>query len=589
MALAPDPSVGSDRDDREDGPDHGISDLGILLAALTVGAGIIHLAVALQHAGTGAWIDPVGFALVGWVQVLLAAMLLVRKGGRSTVLIAGAVNAAAVVVWAASRTVGLPFGSHAEVVEAVGLLDGICAGIEVVAVLVAVSAAFAPRRSGAGRVLAAVGAVAVVALVTFGLVAPGDEGVDAGAVGGHVHAGGSDDASHAGAMAVTDRTRCDLGFNPRSYWTEAAAMGVDTYGGGTMAMTGSAPGASAPRTAPDDGRGSAGLDRLVAATSRADSGGEMDAAGLVAALAGASEEDHAAWTAYMRRRAAATGGAHSHGAATTTTVAPPTTTLAPTTSKPVGLAGQLLEGRSAGPVSGIPAPSPAAAPDDNGGHGGHIGPQPWTAMVDQEQCVQLAEELAEARKVALSMPTAASAMAAGYVRVTPYVDGIAAHYMKFSEVDDEFHLDRPEMVLYDGNGPDAHVVGLSYYILHPGDAEPNQGFTGDEDHYHRHVGLCVARDRGVIGDSTTSAADCAARGGIKAGGGSGWMSHVWVVPGCESPWGVFSGANPILDPALSASSGTNDGGCAGSAARSRYDLRPGTRASVRAASRSRGG
>jgi hypothetical protein len=25
------------------------------------------------------------------------------------------------------------------------------------------------------------------------------------------------------------------------------------------------------------------------------------------------------------------------------------------------------------------------------------------------------------------------------------------------------------------------------------------------------------------------------------------MSHVWIVPGCESDWGVFSGANPALE------------------------------------------
>jgi hypothetical protein len=24
------------------------------------------------------------------------------------------------------------------------------------------------------------------------------------------------------------------------------------------------------------------------------------------------------------------------------------------------------------------------------------------------------------------------------------------------------------------------------------------------------------------------------------------MSHVWITPGCESNWGVFSGANPAL-------------------------------------------
>jgi hypothetical protein len=53
------------------------------------------------------------------------------------------------------------------------------------------------------------------------------------------------------------------------------------------------------------------------------------------------------------------------------------------------------------------------------------------------------------------------------------------------------------------------------------------------------------------------------------------MSHAWVVPGCESPWGLFSGANPMLDMALAETSGTDGGGCAGSGVKDRYDLTPG--------------
>lgn len=55
------------------------------------------------------------------------------------------------------------------------------------------------------------------------------------------------------------------------------------------------------------------------------------------------------------------------------------------------------------------------------------------------------------------------------------------------------------------------------------------------------------------------------------------MSHAWVVPGCESPWGVFSGENPVLDGPLATRSGTGEGGCSGSDSRRRYDLQPGAR------------
>ena len=80
----------------------------------------------------------------------------------------------------------------------------------------------------------------------------------------------------------------------------------------------------------------------------------------------------------------------------------------------------------------------------------------------------------------------------------------------------------------------------------------------------------------MIGDSSLSAEECAERGGRKTGGESGWMMHAWVVPGCKSPWGVFSGATPMLDNVLQSNSGTDGGGCAGSGVRDRYDLSPGS-------------
>jgi hypothetical protein len=166
------------------------------------------------------------------------------------------------------------------------------------------------------------------------------------------------------------------------------------------------------------------------------------------------------------------------------------------------------------------------------------------------------------------------AEAAGWRQVTPYVAGIAAHFMNFGLVDGEFNIEQPEMILYDGTDDDSRVVGLSYYIRHPGSAEPTQGFTGNNDHYHRHDGLCVDGS-GVIGDSTTTVEECEAMGGRKANGSAGWMSHAWVVPGCESPWGVFSGASPVLDSKLAENSGDNDGACAGSGVRARYNLDPG--------------
>ncbi len=174
-----------------------------------------------------------------------------------------------------------------------------------------------------------------------------------------------------------------------------------------------------------------------------------------------------------------------------------------------------------------------------------LDPEPWNPLTDQAQCSQLASELERARAVIDRYPTVADGEAAGYRRIAPYVPGIAAHYIKTSNLTDGFNVDQPEMLLYDGTDPTSHIVGLSYYIFKAGDQEPTEGFTGNNDHYHRHFGLCLKNGQ-VIGGNNTSTEECAARGGAVLDGTAGWMSHVWLVPGCESDWGVFSGANPAL-------------------------------------------
>jgi len=522
--------------DRSDGPGSrgGLRSPGpleVVLAGLLAGAGLIHLVLVPAHGGDGVWLEPLAFALVGWLQISLALILLLGRSSTATTAFGAVLNVVVLGLWTASVTTGLPVGAHAGEVEPVDAVGAVTAGLEVAAVLVAVALILvAPRPTRGGLVVPSVVAVAALGLATTAIVAPGSS-----PAGGHAHSGGAagahDPAAHVAEMAAIDAARCDTGFNPASYWADASRMGVDTYAGGAMDPHAAAgPMGLVTSADPDQGRGSEGLDRLVSATSLS-GGGELAAAALVVALAESSEEDHQAWMDWSARTAAA-GGGHAHE---------------------------------------------AAAPDDNGGHGGHAGPQPWTAMIDQEECVRLAEELDLARETALRYPTAADAVAGGWQRVTPYVPGIAAHYMKFSLVDGRFEITEPEMLLYDGNGPDARMVGLSYYLRHRGDAEPTQGFTGPNDHYHRHVGLCNGPG-GVIGDSTTTAEECAAMGGQKSDRQDGWMAHAWVVPGCESPWGVFSGASPLLDRSLAEASGTNDGGCSASSVRDRYDLSPGARA-----------
>jgi hypothetical protein len=517
--------------------------LAYLLAGLLAGAGLIHIAMVPTHA-QASMIDGIGFAAAGWFQIGLAGFILARRQspGLYTVSVIG--NLVLLSLYVISRTVGLPLGGHEGVVEDVGAIDGLAALCQLGAVAVAFYLLWSPAQKSVGA-LPILGGLAVLALATAVIVSPeaADHGHDAGesagssSSGGHDHGGGGGgDASVTAAaeeMALIDQTRCDYGFNVEGYWDEAAYLGVDTYAAGAMDASHHTSGESLTSeiASPsiNGGRGSASLDSLVITTEEAGLS-EASAGKLVAQLGDASDEEYQEWLLWMRSSA---GGHGDH----------------------------------------------ESSDGEDEGHGGHMGPQPWKAMVDESECAQLESEIQVARDVALAHPTAADAMADGWVRVTGYVPGIAAHYMNFQYVDGTFEVDKPEMILYDGGGPDARVVGLSYYVLHEAEGEPSQGFTGDNDHYHRHIGLCVGPG-GVIGDSTTTDEECAAIGGRKQGGDAGWMSHAWVVPGCESPWGVFSAASPLLDGALADESGQNDGACSASRLRDRWDFAEGTGGSI---------
>ncbi len=313
---------------------------------------------------------------------------------------------------------------------------------------------------------------------------------------GHGHHPGDPGHGHPGVDPNAVRidygpaNRCDIGFNPASYYRDATIAGVDFINGPTPEEI------NAPHSM-----------------------SEVEAARLVQRLADGSD---AAYFEWLR-------GGHDHG----------------------GHGGA------------------------SGGKDPHLGPQAWKAITDPAACAQLSAQLQTARAVALSYPTARDAERAGYKRTTPYVIGIAAHYVNDSLIDATFDVSRPEMLLYDGNGPDARIVGVSYEIYHEADTEPSVGFVGRNDRYHRHETLCM-KDGVTIGDSSMTKERCEALGGKIFDGRYYWMSHAWVVPGCESPWGVFSQVNPLLDLQLGNASGTTSG-CAASSVRHRFNLAPGVR------------
>jgi hypothetical protein len=197
-------------------------------------------------------------------------------------------------------------------------------------------------------------------------------------------------------------------------------------------------------------------------------------------------------------------------------------------------------------VGGVVDPEriPAGAePGTASGHG-HSGVSPHEFIADRATRDLLGAQLATARQTALSFPTAADAQAAGYHQSTPYVPRIGAHWLKASALGNGFDPGEPEMLLYDGNGLDARIVGLSYLGLTNPETPPD-GFAGPNDPWHQHIGLCLKGTR-VIGDVDTTEEQCRERGGRKSALDDLWMAHAWVVPGWESPWGTFSAEHPDL-------------------------------------------
>ena len=162
---------------------------------------------------------------------------------------------------------------------------------------------------------------------------------------------------------------------------------------------------------------------------------------------------------------------------------------------------------------------------------------------------QLAGQLTEARAVALRYPTAADALRSGYQLAGGFAPGTGAHYVSLNGLSGPgpINVDRPEALIYDGTNPASQVVGLMYYAMTPSAPE---GFAGPNDRWHRHNGVCVRYTPSGIqvplpADADVTLAQCQAVSGSYLSV-TGWMVHAWVVPGWESPQGVFSHSNPNL-------------------------------------------
>ncbi|MGQ0823929.1 MAG: hypothetical protein ACT4OX_02670 [Actinomycetota bacterium] len=140
---------------------------------------------------------------------------------------------------------------------------------------------------------------------------------------------------------------------------------------------------------------------------------------------------------------------------------------------------------------------------------------------------------------ALQYPTVAQAPP-GYPRLTAYFPGIAAHFVNINLLFDNqpFNPALPEVLLYNGTGPNAKLVGINYIVF--GGDNPPEGFPGNYDGWHEHANLCL-RNGIVIGE--VPAGQVCPAGQTTFSFKGYWLLHVWSIPGWESPDGIFSHYN----------------------------------------------
>jgi hypothetical protein len=146
--------------------------------------------------------------------------------------------------------------------------------------------------------------------------------------------------------------------------------------------------------------------------------------------------------------------------------------------------------------------------------------------------------------------TAADAMKDGWVKATRDLYGIGAHYVRTNIVglSAPFDLDRPNILLFDGEGPDAKFAGVSYIV---GGARAPKGFAGSYDAWHTHTSVCF-KDGTVVSLNELaspiwySEPECVAAGGSVIPLASDQMLHVWIGPDYINGAPIFAHDHPKL-------------------------------------------
>lgn len=183
------------------------------------------------------------------------------------------------------------------------------------------------------------------------------------------------------------------------------------------------------------------------------------------------------------------------------------------------------------------------AHDEPGAHwyidrGIHKGDLSWS------DCLSVSDSFDEALAFATQWPTRGQAEAAGWSSSANYAAGMGTHHSQGNPLQGTFDPSRPTFLQFDGNGPAAKLVGVSWFV-NSGSSAPPAGFPGDNDWWHRHENLCLSSLTGLIifdGPCPPGVS------GTTVYLGNYWLLHAWIVPSWTHQADVFVGHHPCLFP-----------------------------------------
>ena len=201
----------------------------------------------------------------------------------------------------------------------------------------------------------------------------------------------------------------------------------------------------------------------------------------------------------------------------------------------------------------------AEAGDDRGFSLLGNGHQHESEAVELDAATQanLDREIAATAVLVERYPTLADAKAAGYTEAGPFSPGLGLHLMPpvdkmalggDGRFDTQAEIESP-FLIYDGIDPDAPLAGFMYIAF--GVAGEPEGFSGPNDHWHFHTNVCITMTEGKIeaplgADRSATQEQCDRYGG-RLIPDTGYMVHVWSVPGYENPDGMFAELTPAIE------------------------------------------